>query len=186
MPENQQVIRNIINVNHAGEFGAVRLYSGQMLISKLLYPDMINIISKIRHDEKKHCALFLRIMPDYDMRPCRLTWIWAVAGFLMGITTPLLGRRGLLVSIKAAENTAHEHLETQIRFLESCDKKLASTISTVQIEELNHISISEAELGSAAISRYESVVYYIVYQLCQITMWIVTRGTSSQLKKALS
>jgi ubiquinone biosynthesis monooxygenase Coq7 len=125
-------------------------------------------------------------MPNYGLRPCRLIWIWAVAGFLLGIATPLLGRRALLTSIKAAEDTAHEHLGAQIHYLRSRDDRLAETIADVQAEEKKHVSISKCELGDAAISRYEALVYIIVYKLCQTTMWIVTRGASLQLKQFLA
>lgn len=104
---------------------------------------------------------------------------------MLGITTPLLGKRALLTSIKAAEDTAHEHLGAQINYLKSHDASLAEIISKVQIEEKKHIGISESELGSVAASRYEILVYRTVYKLCQITMWLVTRGASSQLKQAL-
>jgi 3-demethoxyubiquinol 3-hydroxylase len=186
MPEDHQIIRSIINVNYAGEFGAIRLYSGQLFIARLLHPGMMNIIRTIRHDEKKHCALFRDIMPNYGMRSCRMTWIWAVAGSLLGIVTPLLGRRALLVSIKAAEDTAHEHLGAQIHYLQSRDERLALTIADVQTEEQKHVSISEQELGDSRISRYESLVYNSVYKLCQATMWVVTRGASSELKRSLA
>lgn len=186
MPDDKDIVRSIINVNYAGEFGAIRLYSGQLLMARLLHPEMTNIIRTIRHDEKKHCALFLGMMPYYGLRPCRLTWIWAVAGFLLGITTPLLGKRALLTSIKAAEDTAHEHLGAQIRYLQSHDTILAETIAEVQAEEQKHVTISKGELGDAAVSRYEALVYNTVYKLCQATMWLVTRGASSQLKQSLA
>lgn len=186
MPDDQNIIRSIINVNYAGEFGAIRLYSGQLLIARVLHPEMANIIRTIRHDEKKHCALFLEMMPSYGLRPCRLTWIWAVAGFLLGITTPLLGKRALVTSIKAAEDTAHEHLGAQIRYLQSHDIRLADTIAKVQMEEQKHVTISKNELGDAAASLYETLVYKTVYTLCQVTMWLVTRGASSQLKQSLA
>lgn len=185
MHDEQDIIRSIINVNYAGEFGAIRLYGGQLLIVRLLYPEMINVIDSIKNDEKKHCRLFLEIMPEYGLRPCRLTWIWKVAGFMLGITTPLLGRRALLTSIKAAEDTAHEHLGAQVNYLKLHDVKLAEIIAEVQVEEKKHVSISERELGSAAASLYERLVYKMVYKLCQMTMWLVTRGASAQLKQEL-
>lgn len=186
LSEDQQIIRSIINVNYAGEFGAIRLYNAQLLIVRQLYPDMTGIIRSIRRDEKNHCEQFLRLMPNYHMRPCRLTWIWAVAGYMLGIITPLLGRRALLVSIKAAENTAHEHLAAQIHYLQSRDPALADVVATIKTEEQKHVHISEHGLGDTAISRYESLVYDTVYTLCQITMWLVTRGASTQLKQHLA
>lgn len=61
MNDNHSIIRGIINVNYVGEFGAIQLYGGQLLIARLLYPEMISIIDSIRHDEEKHCALFYKL-----------------------------------------------------------------------------------------------------------------------------
>jgi 3-demethoxyubiquinol 3-hydroxylase len=183
--DNERTINNIINVNYAGEFGAVWFYGGQLLFTRLLYPEMISVIRTIQHDEKKHRKLFLKIMPNYGLQPCRLTWIWAMTGLLLGIITPLLGKRALLMSIKAAEDTAHEHLGVQIKYLQVHDIQLAKVVADVQTEEKKHVKLSECALGNCAASRYEILVYKAVYTLCQVTMWLVTRGASSLLKQSL-
>ena len=83
--DNDEIIKQIINVNYAGEYGAIRLYKSQIMIAKMFHKGLIAPLIKILQDEQKHCEIFLKIMPQYDMVPCRLTWIWGVAGFFLGI-----------------------------------------------------------------------------------------------------
>jgi demethoxyubiquinone hydroxylase (CLK1/Coq7/Cat5 family) len=68
-------------------------------------------------------------MPKYNMIPCRLTWIWGVAGYFLGMLTSILGSRHLLIYMKAAEKTAHSHLASQSEFLFGKDDELDKTIA---------------------------------------------------------
>lgn len=178
-------IRQIINVNYAGEFGAIRLYKAQIMIARLFHKDLVATLHQIRQDEQHHCDIFRQIMPNYHLRPCRLTWIWGVAGGFLGAITALLGRRALLICIKAAENTAHTHLAAQSVFLGQKDESLAAVITSIHKDEQNHVALSEAQLGSTPPSFFENLLYNTVYMLCQATMWVVTKGESAQLHKTM-
>lgn len=97
----------IIRVDHAGEYGANRIYAGQMavlgmsLIRHLLRNLLEPKISKIRlflsgntksgpliqhmwDQEKEHLRIFESLMPKYRARPTVLLPIWNVAGFALG------------------------------------------------------------------------------------------------------
>ncbi|MFB2605040.1 demethoxyubiquinone hydroxylase family protein, partial [Rhizobium phaseoli] len=56
-------IRCILKVNHAGEFGAVRIYGAQLLVARRLFPDMVPALEEMREDEIDHCRLFREAMP---------------------------------------------------------------------------------------------------------------------------
>jgi len=185
MANDISIIRNIINVNYAGEYGAIRLYRSHIFIAKLFYKDLVDTLKKIQYDEKHHCMLFRNIMPEYNMRPCKLTLIWGAAAYLLGIATALMGRRSLLLCVKAAEETAHAHLSSQIVFLKNIDPKLADTIHRIDIEEQKHVLFSKQLLADRKISKYEMYLYKIIENTCQLTMWLVTKGKSSELKKFL-
>jgi len=183
--ENQETIRNIINVNYAGEYGAIRLYRSHIFIAKFFYRDLVDTLKKIQNDEREHCKLFRNIMPEYNMTPCHLTIIWGLAGSALGLATALTGRRSLLLCVSAAEETAHTHLTSQIRYLEGYDTKLADIIRMVDAEEKNHISLSDKHLNIRPLSRFDKIRHDSIYKICQATMWIVTKGKSSELRKTL-
>lgn len=182
---NESTIKQIINVNYAGEYGAIRLYKAMIMIANIFHKPLLPTLKTILNDEQKHCDIFRGIMPKYGMVPCRLTWIWGVAGFFLGVGTAMLGKRSLLICIKAAENTAHSHLAAQSNFLTGKDGDLAKIVNDVHIEEHKHVELSEDGLKKGKQHFYESFLYKAIYQICQTTMWLVTKGDSNKLKKSL-
>ncbi len=179
--DNKKVIKEILNVNYAGEFGACNLYKSQIFIAKVFQQDLLEMLLEIEKDEILHCKIFKHEMKKYNMVPCRLTWIWGVAGFLLGLTTALLGRRALLLGVSAAEMTAHKHLESQIHYLKEYDKDLSSVIVDINIHEKNHSNLADKFLAEKPISKLENTFHNIICKVCNITMWIVTRGESAKL-----
>ncbi|MEZ5691367.1 MAG: demethoxyubiquinone hydroxylase family protein [Rickettsiales bacterium] len=182
---NETTIKQIINVNYAGEYGAIRLYKAMILVANVFHKPLLTTLQTILSDEQKHCDIFRSIMPKYNMVPCRLTWIWGVAGFFLGIGTALLGKRSLLICVKAAENTAHSHLQAQSKFLANKDNDLTQIINDVHIEEHKHVELSEEGLKKGKRHFYEPFLYKAIYQICQATMWLVTKGESSNMRKTL-
>ena len=53
-------IARIVRVNHAGEFGAIRIYSAQIAVATRLYPDLVPALSEMLGHEQIHCAAFSR------------------------------------------------------------------------------------------------------------------------------
>ena len=184
-PANDYTIRQILNVNYSGEFGASNLYKAQIIIARILHKDLVEMLLEIKKDETHHCLLFKEEMKRYNMVPCKLTWIWGVAGFMLGFTTALLGRRALLLCINAAELTAHKHLESQIHFLNSCDTQLADVITAVNIQEEKHSSMAGIRLETKPLTRLDSLFHSTICKICNMTMWIVTRGESTKLDLTL-
>ena len=40
-------IARILKVNHAGEYGAIRIYRAQVAVARLLYPDMVQPLAEM-------------------------------------------------------------------------------------------------------------------------------------------
>jgi ubiquinone biosynthesis monooxygenase Coq7 len=143
------------------------------------------VINEVREDERRHRDIFRKMMLDYGTRPCRLTWIWVFSGFFLGIVTALLGKRGMLISMKAMETTAHEHLGIQVSYLKYKKYEIYKIIEEIQIEEIKHVSIADKEIGTQKMSKFDIFIYKNVYRLCQLTMWVVTKGESTKLRNFL-
>ena len=62
-PRNALTIARIVRVNHAGEFGAIRIYGAQIAVARRLYPDCVPMLSEMLGHEIEHCALFRAAMP---------------------------------------------------------------------------------------------------------------------------
>ena len=183
--DSNKVVKEILNVNYAGEFGACNLYKSQLMIANIFHKDLLAMLLEIEKDEIQHCKIFKHEMKKYKMVPCRLTWIWGVSGFFLGLTTALLGKRALLLGVSAAEITAHKHLESQVHYLKKHDKNLSKVIETINIHEKRHSELAEKRLIEKPMSNLESVFYKTICKICNITMWVVTRGESSKLDRIL-
>ncbi|SCB56218.1 Ubiquinone biosynthesis protein COQ7 [Rhizobium aethiopicum] len=114
MRDRDVTIRRILKVNHAGEFGAIRIYGAQILMARRLFPDIVPALEEMREDEISHCRLFREAMPARSARPCRVMAFWSLGGFVLGMLTALGGRDMIWICAEAVESTVHRHLEDQL------------------------------------------------------------------------
>ncbi len=86
-----RAIARIVKVNHAGEFGAIRIYAAQIAVAARFCPDVVPALSRMLAHEREHCAAFQAAMPARDARPCRIMKLWSCGGWLLGFLMALLG-----------------------------------------------------------------------------------------------
>nr|KAF6489133.1 coenzyme Q7, hydroxylase [Molossus molossus] len=137
---NQAAVDRIIRVDHAGEYGANRIYAGQMAI--LGRTSVGPVIQKMWDQEKAHLKKFSELMVAFRVRPTVLMPIWNVMGFALGVGTALLGREGAMVCTVAVEESIAHHYNNQIRTLMEEDpekyEELLQVIKTFRDDELEH------------------------------------------------
>jgi ubiquinone biosynthesis monooxygenase Coq7 len=176
-------IARIVRVNHAGEFGAIRIYSAQITVARLFWPDCVPALSNMLNDERDHCAIFKAAMPDRRSRPCRVMHFWSYGGWLLGFATALLGRRGIWACTAAVEATVHRHLEDQLNFLLGKDADLRELILSIQEEELAHLRHAEQQLvlpGQPFWGLRRAIAL-----ATDSLIWLSTWGDSSRMARAL-
>jgi ubiquinone biosynthesis monooxygenase Coq7 len=172
-------IARILKVNHAGEYGAIRIYRAQLWLARRLYPDVVAFLEETLGHEIEHCAMFRNAMPQRNARPCRIMTLWGNGGFVLGFLTALLGRRGVWICTAAVEATVHRHLEEQLNFLIDRDAELHGLISAIQEQELMHLRHAEQRIGmSSAASRLLSAV---IAKTTDAVIWLSTWGDSTRL-----
>jgi ubiquinone biosynthesis monooxygenase Coq7 len=81
-------IARIVRVNHAGEFGAIRIYAAQITVARRLYPDLVPALSEMLGHERIHCAAFFAAMPARNSRPCRMARALHAAARTLHLTSP--------------------------------------------------------------------------------------------------
>ena len=116
-PREALTIARIVKVNHAGEYGAIRIYAAQIAVARRLDPVEIPALADMREHEERHCAAFRDAMPARGSRPCRIMALWSRGGWLPGFMTALLGRQGIWACTAAVEAAVHRHLDDQLHFL---------------------------------------------------------------------
>ncbi|KAM9094849.1 5-demethoxyubiquinone hydroxylase, mitochondrial isoform X2 [Sarcophilus harrisii] len=137
---NHATVDRIIRVDHAGEYGANRIYAGQMAV--LGRTSMGPVIQKMWDQEKAHLKKFNELMVTFRVRPTILMPFWNVMGFALGAGTALLGKEGAMACTVAVEESIAHHYNNQIRTLmeEDAEKyeELLQTIKKFRDEELEH------------------------------------------------
>ena len=137
---NRQILEEIIRVDHAGEFGATKIYDGQIAI----FGKNSKIGKTIQHmadQEQEHIDKFNELILEHRVRPTALLPIWNVAGFALGASTALMGEKAAMACTVAVEKVIGEHYEEQLSLLEDDHKDLKKTISKFRDDELEHHDI---------------------------------------------
>jgi ubiquinone biosynthesis monooxygenase Coq7 len=181
--ERQRLIRRILRVNHAGEHGAVSIYSAQMLHMGPRHDDLRRWLADTLEHERAHRASFRQAMPLRSARPCRALGVWRIGGWVLGCVTALLGRAGVLACTAAVERTVHGHLQEQIAFLTRHDIELAGLVAQIQREELGHLAYAESD---PAFRRAPvRLLSPLIASATELLIAVSTRGDSIRLRRAL-
>lgn len=135
-PTKEQLIDRIIRVDHAGEYGAKRIYEGQLAM--LQGKPEATVVRRMYEQELQHLQEFERLMVERRARPSALHPIWHVAGFALGAATAFLGPKAAMACTVAVEEVIDEHYRHQAEQLGSDEKPLRATIEKFRGEELHH------------------------------------------------
>jgi ubiquinone biosynthesis monooxygenase Coq7 len=155
-PTARQLVERMIRVDHAGEYGARRIYQGQLAV--LGRTDKAEILQHMLAQEEHHLETFSGLVADRRVRPTALLPLWHLAGFALGAATAAMGVRAAMACTVAVEEAIDEHYSAQSAVLGDDEAKLRDTIEEFRAEELEHRDIglaNEAELtvGYRLLSR---------------------------------
>lgn len=135
------MIDRFLRVDHAGEYGAVRIYQGQLAIMGDKHP-MSDTIKHMKEQEDVHLERFNDLIRDRGARPSLLTPFWHVAGFALGAGTALLGEKAAMVCTEAVETVIDDHYADQIEQLDEDENTLADELEKFRLEEVEHREIA--------------------------------------------
>ena len=171
-PSPRQVVERVIRVDHAGEYGAVRIYQGQLAVLGRRSRRSA-VIRRMAGQEQRHLATFSRLVVERRVRPTLLTPLWDVAGFALGAATALMGERAAMACTVAVEEAIDEHYAGQLRELGDEEAELKQTIAEFREEELEHRDTGlahEAERtpGYAVLSGF-------IKAGCRAAIWLSSR-----------
>ena len=129
----------MIRVDHAGEYGAVRIYEGQLAVLEARSKDRraLGAIRAMADQEAGHLERFELLVNERRVRPTALSPIWHVAGFALGATTALMGSRAAMACTAAVEEVIDEHYSRQIARLDS-DPELKEAVARFREDERAH------------------------------------------------
>ena len=131
----EQVAR-MIRVDQAGEYGARRIYEGQLAV--LGRTPAGPVIRHMHEQELAHLQAFDRLVAERRVRPTLLQPVWHVAGFALGAATALMGEKAAMACTVAVEEVIDEHYAGQAEQLGEDEAELKATIEQFRAEELEH------------------------------------------------
>jgi ubiquinone biosynthesis monooxygenase Coq7 len=135
-PTAREVVERTIRVDHAGEYGAKRIYEGQLaVLGRTKYGPLIE---HMKAQEQVHLDTFSRLIGERRVRPTALLPFWHVAGFALGAATALLGHRGAMACTVAVEEAIDEHYRAQEDTVGDDEAELRADIARFRAEELEH------------------------------------------------
>jgi ubiquinone biosynthesis monooxygenase Coq7 len=130
----------MIRVDHAGEYGAVRIYEGQLAVLKRR-KNAAGAVETIEHmaaQEQRHLKTFDRLVNERRVRPTALEPVWRVAGFALGAATAALGEKAAFACTAAVEEVIDAHYAAQIEALKDKDPALTATVQDFRADEAAH------------------------------------------------
>jgi ubiquinone biosynthesis monooxygenase Coq7 len=170
-PSPEAAVERMIRVDHAGEFGAVRIYEGQLAV--LGKSAAGSVIREMAEQERRHLEAFDRMLGDRRVRPTALQPLWHVAGFALGAATALLGPKAAMACTVAVEEVIDEHYRRQAESLGEDEAPLRDTIEEFRADELAHRDLALAH--DARTAPAHDLLTAAVKAGSRIAIWLSTR-----------
>jgi 3-demethoxyubiquinol 3-hydroxylase len=150
-PRPETEVARMIRVDHAGEYGAARIYAGQLAL--LGRGPGGAILRHMQAQEERHLRAFEDLVVRRRVRPTALLPLWHFAGFALGAATAALGQRAAMACTVAVEEAIDAHYANQAASLDGHEPELRATIEAFRAEELEHRDIG-LEHGAERVPGY--------------------------------
>jgi ubiquinone biosynthesis monooxygenase Coq7 len=148
-PRAAEVTDRMIRVDHAGEYGATRIYAGQLAV--LGRRGKGDLIRHMQAQEQEHLRAFNDMVADRRVRPTAMLPFWHLAGFALGAVTAAMGEKAAMACTVAVEEAIDAHYTAQLETLDELDgigasePELRQTVEKFRAEELEHREIGLQE-----------------------------------------
>jgi ubiquinone biosynthesis monooxygenase Coq7 len=165
-------IDSMIRVNQAGEYGATRIYAGQLYV--LGKTEAGPTLQEMARQEDHHLAVFNQMAVERDVRPTLLQPLWYVGGYALGFLTALMGEKAAHACTIAVEEVIEDHYTEQLKSLEgSHENFLISAIEQFRQDEIDHKNHAIAAGG------YEAPAYPLlsstIKAISKAAIWLSSR-----------
>jgi 3-demethoxyubiquinol 3-hydroxylase len=146
----------MLRVDQAGEYGATRIYAGQLAVLGDRRP-AAGLIARMAAQEREHLRHFDDLLAARGIRPTVLQPVWAVAGHALGAATALISPEAAMACTAAIEDEIDAHYSEQLAALGDSDPALSASITRFQADEREH---RDAALAAGA---EDSIGYPLLY-----------------------
>ena len=165
-PNPTATVERMIRVDHAGEYGAARIYAGQLAV--LRRSPSAPVLQEMAAQEQVHLDAFTELVVQRQVRPTALLPLWHVVGFALGAATAALGERAAMACTVAIEEAIDAHYAGQIEALGDREAELCGKIARFRDEELHHRDLA-VEHGARQAPGYR-LLYTAIKAGCRIAI----------------
>ncbi|MAC59920.1 MAG: demethoxyubiquinone hydroxylase family protein [Novosphingobium sp.] len=127
----------MLRVDQAGEYGATRIYAGQIAVMGTRAPHATEVAGMARQEED-HRARFDAMIAERGVRPTLLQPVWSVAGYALGAATALMGPEAAMACTAAIETEIDRHYTEQLEELGEDDPELSEVVREFRDDEREH------------------------------------------------
>jgi 3-demethoxyubiquinol 3-hydroxylase len=170
-PPSRDELARMLRVDHAGEYGATRIYEGQLDV--LGRRPAAAVIRQMAEAEKRHLARFETLLQERRVRPTLLHPLWNFAGYALGAASALLGEQAAMACTVAVEEVIDEHYQAQAAMLGEDYPALRETILSFRDDEIAHRDLAVAR-GAEESSAYD-LISAVVKTGSRAAIWLSTR-----------
>jgi ubiquinone biosynthesis monooxygenase Coq7 len=163
----------VMKVDHAGEHGAVCIYTAQRWIARWRAPEMLGELDDFLAHERRHRARFGAELSDRGQRRCRSYHFCALGGFALGVVTGLLGRKAIAATTVAIERVVLRHMQEQVAALDGVDESAADALRRTICEEQEHHDRSAARFPAG--SWWPRIIDPLVSSSTEAVIWLGMR-----------
>lgn len=153
--ETRRRLHEILRVDHAGEYGAVKIYEAQAAVFGQApgKDEAAADMARMKDQEAVHKARFDALLTQHGARPTLLLPLWSLAATGLGAATALMGEKAAHACTEAVESVIEEHYADQVAELSERDPALAAELGRFRDEELEHHDHA-IEMGSREAPAY--------------------------------
>lgn len=176
--QTRDEIKSMIRVNQAGEYGAARIYAGQLAILKGTPAE--GALTEMASQEAVHLKKFNRLMIENQVRPTVLQPLWHVGGYALGMITAMIGEKAAHACTIAVEEVIDEHYQGQLEQLAKTagvngplNTPLAELIEECRQDELAHKETA-IDLGGREAPAYD-LLTTAVKTISRTAIWLSSR-----------
>jgi ubiquinone biosynthesis monooxygenase Coq7 len=127
----------MLRVDQAGEYGATRIYAGQLAVLGDRVP-AARAIAGMASQEEAHRKRFDAMIVERGVRPTMLQPVWNAAGFALGAVTAAIGPEAAMACTAAIETEIDRHYSRQLDELGDSDPELSGVIAEFRADEVAH------------------------------------------------
>jgi ubiquinone biosynthesis monooxygenase Coq7 len=167
-------IKSMIRVNQAGEYGAARIYAGQLAILKGTPAE--ETLVEMAAQESTHLKKFNRLIIEHQVRPTLLQPLWHVGGYALGMLTAMMGEKAAHACTIAVEEVIDDHYQGQLEQLArntDSPTPLAELIEECRQDEIAHKETA-IDLGGREAPAYE-LLTTTIKAISRTAIWLSSR-----------